>query len=241
MHAIRELIVNSKNRYRGTAEDFSINIPMIENLRKFRLLSANIPNTLYNITSTNNTIYWVRGGALTAQLIEGAYDITGLLTEIADAMTTEDGVQSYTATYDSRTMRITITGTAAFVLNCTTTTNSAWYLLGFETDADTISATTHAADNVIRLDLPAYLLLSIAELYNNKSVSDTNHRATFVIPITTNTQSNELFQTNLRYDTGRDFTAVNSITELTCKLTNPDGVVIDLNGSDFSFLLGLEY
>jgi hypothetical protein len=73
MSIVRYLLIQSSDRMSGTADDFLIKIPPLMGVGQVSLLSASIPNTLYNITATNNTSYWTWGGTLSATIPAGAY------------------------------------------------------------------------------------------------------------------------------------------------------------------------
>jgi hypothetical protein len=83
----------------GTADDFVVKIPPLTKVGQVSLLSASIPNTLYNITALNNTIYWTRGGALSVTIPTGAYSVTDLCLVLATAMDAADGVETYQVSY----------------------------------------------------------------------------------------------------------------------------------------------
>lgn len=245
MHSIQSLIINSKNRTSGNPNEFKIQIPPIEGLKKYSLLYANIPNTLYNIDSTNNLIYFNRGGALVATLAFGAYNITDLIAEISTEMSAADAIQTYTATYDSLSFGLTITGTANFSLTLSNSLNATWYICGFvaanATGINTASALSHAADNCIRLDFPSELFLTINEFGEANVASDAGTRGTFLIPLTVNSSFDEIFTLYTRFNTDRTYSYSNTLTTLTIKLTKSNGELIDLNGSDWSFCLALQY
>jgi hypothetical protein len=179
MSIVRHLLIQSSDRMSGTADDYVVKIPLLMGVGQVSLLSASIPDTLYNITATNNTIYWTRGGALSATIPAGTYSVTDLCLALATAMDAADGVETYQVSYSPVTMKISIICTAATVLTCTSATNAMWYELGFDTTADTGSATSHTADNVLRLDFPSYLLISATELSGADAATTTNFRANF--------------------------------------------------------------
>jgi hypothetical protein len=159
MSIVRHLLIQSVDRMSGTTDDYVVKIPPLMGIRQVSLLSASIPNTLYNITATNNTIYWTQGGTLSATIPVGAYSVTDLCLVLVTAMDSANGVETYQVSYSPTTMKISIICTTTTVLTCTFTTNSMWYEIGFDTTVDTSSATLHIADNVLRLDFPLFVLI----------------------------------------------------------------------------------
>jgi hypothetical protein len=107
-------------------------------------------------------------------LTAGAYSMTDLCLALA--------TETYTVSYSPSTMKISIICTTAYSLTCTSTTTSIWYEF-FDTDANTGSATSHTTDNVLHLDFPSYVLISINEISSAKATMTANFRANFVVYI----------------------------------------------------------
>jgi hypothetical protein len=149
MSIVRHLLIQSVDRISGTADNFIVKIPPLTDVGQVSILSASIPNTLYNITALNNTIYWTQGGALLTTLPAGAYSVTNFCLALATAMDAADRVETYQVSYSPTTMKISIICTAAFVLRCSVTALAMWYEIGFDTTANTGFATSYTADNVL--------------------------------------------------------------------------------------------
>jgi hypothetical protein len=77
MNIVRYLLIQSLDWMLGTTDDYVVKIPLM-GIGQVSILSANIPNTLYNITATNNIIYRTPCGALSANIPVGTYSITDL-------------------------------------------------------------------------------------------------------------------------------------------------------------------
>jgi hypothetical protein len=240
MSIVRHLLIQSVDRISGTTDDFVVKIPPLMGVGQVSLLSASIPNTLYNITATNNTIYWTRGGALSATIPAGAYSVTDLCLALATAMDTADGVETYQVSYSPVTMKISIICTAATVLTCTNTTNSMWYEIGFDTAADTGSATSHTADNVLRLDFPPFVLISISEITSAEAATTANFRANFCVSMSHNSQYVEVFNENSNFVNRQLYTLGAGINSMRIRLQRPDGTSAGLNGGDWSMLLSIQ-
>ena len=71
----KTLTINSldRNANSNSTTDFNVNIlPAITNAKKFTLASASIPNTTYNVTSTNNTCI---GQILALQILQPQFHL----------------------------------------------------------------------------------------------------------------------------------------------------------------------
>jgi hypothetical protein len=144
----------------GTAENFIIKILSLMGIGQVSLLSA-----LYNITTTNNTSYWTRGGALSAIIPVGTYSLTDLCLALMTAMDGANEVGTYQIShFPTITMKISIICTVMMVLTCTSTTNSIWYEIGFNTTANTSLVTFHTADNILQLNFPPFVIINISEI-----------------------------------------------------------------------------
>jgi hypothetical protein len=239
MSIVRHLLIQSVDRISGTTDDFVVKIPPLIGVGQVSLLSASIPNTLYNITMTNNTIYWTRGGALFAIIPARAYSVTDLCLALATAMDTANGVETYQVSYSPATIKISIICIAATVLTCTNTTNSMWYEIGFDTLANTGSATSNTADNVLRLDFPPFVLISISEITSTEAATTANFRANFCVSMSHNSQYVEVFNENSNFVNQQLYTLGAGINSMRIRLQRTDGTSTGLNGRDWSILLNI--
>ena len=237
---VQKLLIQSKDRLSGTASDFVIQVPAMNRVREVNLVSASVPNTIYNITAANNTIYWDAGsGPLSATIAPGAYSITALTAALVTAMIAADP-NEYSVSYNYTTMKISIECDVAIFLTCLNTNNAIWDVIGF-LYIDRTSAVSHTADDVVRLDFPSYLMVGISELASARAVSTSNYRGDFIIPMTVNSQYLELYNHKSNYDNDSDYSAGVTLSRLSIRLRNPDGEAIDLNGAEWSMLLHICY
>lgn len=99
--------------------------------------------------------------------------------------TASGGYNVFTVTYDSTTMKITISASNVFTLRCSENF-FPYHELGFTT-TNTSSATSHTSTNIISLERPQQLILSIHEFDEPLYVgNNTTIPHTFVIPLTAN-------------------------------------------------------
>jgi hypothetical protein len=247
-NSIRKLLVNSIDRAGGTSDDFIIRIPSapIQGLKKYKLLSANIPNTIYNITALNSSVYFQSSANFTATLAPGAYDLISLANALALAMTAADSANTYTVTFSSVTMKMTFAGTSAFKMLSGSFAfpqyPAMWNIIGFSNSPDTTTASMSiTAPYVFDLGLPSYLLVAIDEFYNADCLTSSGFRANFAISMTGNSQNIEIFNENSQYDVGNNVTSVNPFTSLHIHIRNPDGSALSFNGADIALLFEFLY
>ncbi len=225
----------------GSASEFRIQIPSFSGRGAVALLSASIPNTLYNIYSVNNMIYWTRAATpYSAQFPDAAYSVTDVVAMLPVIMNAVDGAGVYTASYNTATMKLTIISTdATFSLTLSNRTTAAWNELGFQSTTNTAGALTQTADSVIRLDFPPHLYIDIglpgADVVNTKWV-----RANYLVPMSNISQYVEVFNSAVSFDQRQCYSLGNGVSSLYVRLLRPDGSVADLNGAEWTFALGIE-
>lgn len=232
------LLIDSRDRlsYSNSSSDFTIELPeAITNIERVRLVAANVPNTIYNVRSTNNIIRWTRGSAFTYTIPEGAYTVTNLLSTIQTGMNAADA-NSYTLTYSSTTYKVTIAGSAAFVLNWSGS-STPYYMLGFSS-SDSSSGTSHTGTNVANMMLPYNLLVEIPQLGPLTITSRNNGRCTFTVPIDVNS-GNMVNFTEGNYEQKLN-TGNLTLYKLDVRLLHYDRTAVNLNGADWNLLLSLD-
>lgn len=117
------IYISSQDRESGSASNFRVNLSNSPVAKcNISLVHAQIPNTYYNIDSTNNAIQF---GVSLYTINPGIYTLQDLLTAVANL--TED----FTLSFNDITQRITITNTVGnFDLNLNID-NSIYKKLGF--------------------------------------------------------------------------------------------------------------
>jgi hypothetical protein len=196
MSIVRYLLIQFVDRKSGTTDDYMVKIQPLMGIRQVSLLSASIPNTLYNITAINNTIYWTRGSTLSAIIPVGTYFATDLCLVLVTTMDIANGAETYQVSYSPTTIKISIICTTTTVLTCMSTTNSMCYEIGFDTTVDTGLATLYTINNVLWLDFPPFVLISISEISSAKATTTANFCVNFCVSISHNSQYIEVFNEN---------------------------------------------
>lgn len=233
-HTIR---VSSLEASSGSSSDFILDVSkhQLHGITRVRMLKATVPNTMYNITSRNNKITAIStgaGGTFTATLTPGQYDATTLATEIATQMTASDGTNTYTGTYSTTTLKITITAnTDAFKIDQTGLANALTWHAGLEESGETAQALAVEFPNVaVVADYEVYLC--IKEFHTDNSYFSPLRLDVGQGSIASEIVDNErLFITN--------FGAPRNISTLHVRLVRYNGEIVELQGAPTSFHFAL--
>ena len=161
------------------------------------LKSCIIPNLVYPINSTNNTLVFAEGGGsnIVSTLTSQNYTGSQLATELQLVLNT-DGSLVYTVVYDAQTGKLTISVSSSTVQFKTSNASfTSAYVLGFSTSADTADAASITSDYAIRLDGSMYI--DIEMNCSTRSLSSKNTSSPFVrIPLTSSFGSIVSYENN---------------------------------------------
>lgn len=237
----KHLLVRSVDRKHGSADSFFIEIPSFHGPVAVALLSASIPNTLYNIRPGFDTIYWTRAATPYSLTIPaGGWGVDELIVGLELLINGVDAGGVYKVIYTIPTMKLTITSTdATFSLTTSNRTNSAWDALGWQSTTNTAAGIAQVADSVIRLDYPSHLLVDIG-LPGAEVVTTTWHRGNFIVPMTKISQYVEVYNRATSFSQLQCYSLGAGVSTLQIRLLRPDGTRVDLNGGEWTMLLGLE-
>lgn len=234
MHSV--LLIQSKDRLSGTHNNFTVKLPNpYSNVRAIKLLSAFIPNTVYNITSSNNTFIFNEGGSnLTATLTAGAYSVFDLVTELETKLDAA-GANTYTVSYSAVTFKLTITSTANYTIIGGTILN----ILGFE--AQLVAGLTFSSTYAVRLHIPKSYMVQIKELANdNVRTTASNQYSNFIITSQVNSSDIDYHYHNTHYNVYVN-SNIPTLTQLSISIFDENGSLLDLNGSDWAFMVQFYY
>lgn len=175
--------INSYDRTQGNPNDFNVLVPNnMKTKTSFKLVSANIPLNLYNITLNNNFFLYNDGGDKYVTVPAGYYTVTSLCTALQSAMTLLGG--TYTVAFNNTTKSVTISALSNFSLFLDAR-SPLLETLGFVLNN---TATTPALSRSSDLcpDLyPTELFIMIKDLSTNEIQSTGNKSYSFYIPIVT--------------------------------------------------------
>ena len=227
----------------SSTSNFVVELPVPFTVVGASLLWASIPS-IYNIeASINNRIDFT--GSLTTSITipPGHYTATTLATHIAALLDAADAAQApHTVTYDSDEQKYTIAPGAGTINLLFSSAGNPGVILGF-TDADTGAAATHTSPNVVHLEGPKYLYLTVHEL-GVKVRSSSNRQGTWVLhlPETTKENRNSNYK-DVQYDqkivvsTGQGCGI--SVNSLHVEVQKPDGSRANFGNQPFCFLMDI--
>ena len=246
MQNVQYFVINSADRVAGSASstDFKVRVnPCISHVNKVELLELTVPNSIYNVKSTNNVIYFkepLSGGNDTATITPGAYTTTTITAAIAAAMNAStNNAYTYSVAFDSTTYKLTITSTGAFQLQFATfTTNSAGSLLGFTTD--TTAGLSQVANQAIALFNPRNYYIDFKDFNSNVRSTNSVEYGTFIINSTVNSGGIESWSLLSRYPQSISLSN-QTINTLSIAIKDVNNTVVDLNGLDWSIVVGISY
>ena len=248
--------------------DYNITLPQrLTDVRSMSVVSVEIPMTFYNISAAlgNNAILLTNGGTtLLLDISDGQYDATSIMTALNAR---KNGLGITGMSFSLVGNRTTITSSASitkmnFDVDATGnfTKNNfksrLGWLLGFRSQSVSISSTTaKTSDAFVDMTGSRYLYLVVDEF------SSCGNQSSFISPLPMSLiNKNVLARISLDKtvypflsvlpannsdgylvsDT-RSYTGKVDIQKLNVQIVNENGVIMNLNGADFSFCLRFEH
>ena len=202
------LLIDSRDRVSGTADEFVVKFNRTINANRVELVGCNIPCNFYQIDMGRQKLYFTEAGQIGGGppllteviLTPGTYSIAQLCIEIAAQMTavSQNGY-TYTVAYNSVTDSFTFSRGASvynWQLNWGVGAAAGDYLyqrLGFAA-VDTAYAATHTSTTGPALGPPAYVAIDIAQVGGNTLSTDNRLSGAFAfIPLAGNYYSVTLY------------------------------------------------
>jgi hypothetical protein len=194
-------------------------------------------NDVIKFTNTNSA------GTRTGTVPPGSYTISTLATALGTAMTTGDGVDTFTVTSSTTTNKVSITtvaGTGTLVILFTASTINQ--TIGFSTTANSSAATTVTGVNIFNLNLPYNLLVNIPEFgYFAIQTSFSNDHTTFLIPVIEPEGSVIWYTTATQIKQEIKFPNVRNFPSLNVRLSFANGEQANLNGAEWVMYFRIHY
>ena len=199
---------------------------------------ATLPNSIYNVNSTNNVIYWTSGfsGALSATVPPGHYSGATLAATMEPLMETADGGGiDYSVTYDSTTAKFTITSVAVISMTFgTNTVNSISEVIGFY-NVDTVSGNLQGSGKVVSLGLPLSIGIAVDDVHTRGYWTADQKHGSIYVPIATDFGSYQLLSPDILEQTIEMRYPMRTLSfRLVDTKTN---AVVDINESEWEMLL----
>lgn len=239
--------IRSVNRTGGTAENFIVNVVGIpvKHIKCIELESVEIPNSIYTTDATNNVINWVETTgmtALTTIIPPGSYNTVTLASEVSSLMTSKSAASgnslTYTVTFNVPQQKFTITSTGDFVFNWTGS-NLANVQLGFSAPTAQTSSNSQTSNQVVDLSGNRFLYLRIGgNNYPQTSGSDEAALGCFKIQLMSSPGSIQYYSLNQGFD-NKVYVRDEAANFINIQVLNEKGVLVNLNGLEWSLTLGL--
>ena len=218
-----------------TSTDFKVSTnPLNQRIATVELKEVVIPFSIYNVISGYNYLNWSHGASnYSVPILPGAYNINTLMAAVEQAMNTADS-QTYTLTYDQATFKINfVAATDTFTLDFSSDT-TLYKQLGFALGS-VVNGVNLQSNQGIELDTPLELFIQVEE-FGKSGISTARIPFTFSVAI--NVAPGEIFFWDESVEYKQEVGVYGQFFgQLTVKLVDSQGAVVDLNGRDWSFLL----
>jgi hypothetical protein len=241
MSELVELYLDTKDRSSDSTSSTDLIIPLkrtFKDVRKAKLDWVIIPNTVFNINSTNNILSFNENSTnKQATLTSGAYTASSLATHVQTQLNTaSSGYNTYAVTYSTTTYKFTISAGNNFSLLFSSAL-APYRELGFEI-TNTTASTSVTSTNSISLERPTSVFLGIKELQKGVYTSSGITSASFIVPLTSS-QGELCFYEPNHHECEVIFTSPIPFTSLHIRLFDSAGTTVNVNGSNWSFKLSL--
>jgi hypothetical protein len=226
------LKIESIKRNSGTASDFKIQLSrQIEQGDTYELTYAHIPETYFQVDSTNNQFYFNEGSTDILATIPSGYYTNATLAAALSAAVNAVSAHFYTVALSAVTQKITITdGSGSFTVKMGTERSAPCVALGFTTD--TALAATQTGESNVNLEKNQSLSVDVNEVIN---VQGTNFGSTFDIPSEVDSLQVAAYRSDSRFV--QTVTFNHPTTQLRVRLKDAQNVTIDLQGHEWFMLL----
>jgi hypothetical protein len=224
----RYLHINSFDRNIGTPSDFILYLPSSLKCCKAKLIEACMPNSYYNITSSNNQININNSPILINQ---GSYTLQQLLTQIQSQISLISSIS-----YDDINCRISIIMSASTIISFPST-NSINFVLGFpnnfnQTGTNFLGSFSPSIDQYS-------IFIEVDELYNNYLTTN-NNNSTFAISNNTNKNGIIFFYQHSQFNQQVNFRVPNQpLQQLSIKVKDVYGKNL-IGLTEWTMLLEIE-
>jgi hypothetical protein len=231
---MQRIKISSAQRATGSPGSYRIDLREVLEAGTYRLNEVFVCNSYYNVTSSNNTIYWedTPGNTLSQTITPGIYTASQLAAAVATAITAHTATGSvFTGDYSAMTGKMSFTAAPVVVWSFTfdvDTANSIGSLIGFNgSEADP------SAGGALQANVAPLLSFNI-NIGSATEVRDAKSNAyTYVIPVSEGPGSFILWNAKANYDQVAQLPRAMS---LTIQVVDDDTNVIPLLLDGISFL-----
>lgn len=241
---MKYLLIDSRDRLANSVSSSDCTFQLVDGsliFKMVKLLHFQVPNTLYNITSTNNKLTFNDGtNPYTVTIPVGNYNIVDLIGELETLMNATASSHVFDITYDEKTYKVTIeetSGPSNFSLLFSTGDDQMFKELGFA-QIDLSAAATYTSSKAIDLSGQAFVYLDFSFLGDQIRTTNQNDSPSFVVPLVGS--NGELEISNPENSFEQELNAPVIVNHFSVKLKGRDGTTLDFNGAEWSCLLGYE-
>lgn len=232
--SIEHHLIRSRDRFSGSSSsDFKLKTKIGRIVGKYKVTHISFPNTIYNVTSSNNTVDYNSGTILNLPI--GYYNSSNLPAAVKNML---DSADTYTVTISSTTGKMTISSNTStnFSLDFL---NGLDKILGFDSSQFPLAGSSiYTGNNVINYDIVVSVGIDIKEstYHNIENLSDDSFSSSIYVPLDGNfgeyitiSDKNDIEQF-VYFE--KQFRTLN-ISVINLSNMNP----IDLNGAEFEIVL----
>lgn len=226
------VVINSKDRVSGDSASFEVQFAQsLVKVKSLKLLSGSIPNSIYNINSTNNILY-INGNPIAIPI--GSYNTSNLPSTIETALNAAGLGIIFIVTFSDITLKLTISGTIAFTIG--SGINSINDIIGFSPSGPLVSIT---GTNIVNLSGNQYYYLIIDICNNNIKASNFKDYGAYIIP--SNVSSGGISQFRINTDYPILETTTSNINRMSITIKSYDNQYVDFNGADIVLIFEINY
>lgn len=188
------------NLLSSTPSKFSIRGSNVLFHGKYVLKAVYMPVTYYNVSPTNNQLFFTDANGAHSILIQpGYYASTAYLAAIGAGMSAVSSGITYTAVKDAITLAVTIAASSGtFKLTFgTNTKHTVAIALGFQS-VDTAFASSHVGSGLLNLAQTRSFNISVNSITTTCDLNGVGY--SFVIPVTSNTPGVQYYEAPLGFE-----------------------------------------
>jgi hypothetical protein len=221
----------------ASSSDFTINLnSTMQNIRKIKIMSVEMPTAFYPINSTNN-IFRIQTAVgtvtHTATVAPGYYSLSDFVSTFQAALNgaTPSVGGTFTVSISSTTYKLTITHSATPFRIGNGTIN---YNTGFV--QNTTDALVQPASGIITISTPDNIFITsnvLSKCINQSYVSGSNEK--IIHKVVANTAFGDVIYDKGTYETTYTYPAGYSLSAIDIQLKYKNGTLVDMNGRDWSF------
>lgn len=242
-----QIHVNSTDRTAdsNSETDFTVKLTgQLRGVKSIRLLSVEVPHAFFNITTNNNRLSITQAAVTVVFIIPaGNYNATTYAASFNALIA--GAFPNISLSFDNSTLRYTISDSLSTPFDVNTA-STALADIGFDPNVALTGGFTYTAPKATdfnRTKGGQYLYIQSHRLSSVQSAPLSNNdysSCIFKVPILTGFGSVIDLPASVEQSYNYGDTA-KYIDEIDIRLTRPDGTIVDNNGVDWSFSIGVEY